>query len=167
MLLREFLYVDEVPELGLIATEGDSFSTPQLRSIIRVSRGMFTPGLHLNLAPTDDDAYTVGGRLQEGRQFLDSDPDILFARYGVGQQEWTLVGTVGHYASETPDSAPDDPSLVDGDGRVHRARMANFVNGHLGYLGSQGFTDLPQYPGFSVVPLAVYRLTGVPIELKE
>ena len=42
--------------------------TPKLvRAIIRLARGLFTPGLHLNLVPTDDDRIVIGSRLQEGR----------------------------------------------------------------------------------------------------
>lgn len=148
---------DSIPELGASAAE-EGIGTDQLRAMIRVSRGIFTPGLHLNLSPTNNDEFIVGARLQEGRQFLDSDTDILFARYGIGQQEWTLVGTIGHYAQDVNDGSNDAASFASGDESVNRARMASFVNRFMGQLGSQGFIDLPQLPGFSVVPLAVYRV---------
>jgi hypothetical protein len=32
----------------------------------------------------------------QGRSFLDSEVHLVFARYGVGLQEWTLVGIIGH-----------------------------------------------------------------------
>lgn len=149
---------DAVPDLDLDEA-AVGFGSNLLRSLIRVSRGVFAPGLHLNLFPTDDDRYTVGARLQEGRRFLDGDPDVLFARYGVGKQEWTLVGTIGHYADAAGATPPSTPDLVDDDGDVRRARSATFVNAFMGTLGARGFIDLPQSPGFSVVPLAVYRVT--------
>ncbi len=155
---RQSQLEDGVPELGIQAEE-TGFDSDTLRAIIRVSRGIFAPGLHLNLFPTSDDRYTVGARLQEGRAFLDSDPDVLFARYGVGQQEWTLVGTVGHYATADEGAETQKPDLVGADENVQRARFATGVNAFLGQLGASGFTDLPQHPGFSVVPLAVYRIT--------
>jgi len=121
---------------------------------------MFTPGLHLNMRPTGLDSHVVTARLQEGRQFLDGDPEVLFARYGAGQQEWTLVGSLGHYGETVTEAATDDPALVDADGNVNRSRFAAFVNNFLSYLGTLGFIDVPAEPGFSVVPLAVYRVVG-------
>lgn len=97
---------DAIPQLGPSET---GFSDERMRAIIRIARGVFAPGLHMNLFPTEDERYSLGARLQEGRHFLDSDSDILFARYGVGLQEWTVVGTIGHYASSEPppDLTPD------------------------------------------------------------
>ncbi|WP_436947505.1 DUF6414 family protein [Streptomyces sp. SudanB52_2052] len=51
-----------------------------LRAFVRISKGVFAPGLHVNLTPTK--GVLINSRLQEGRQYLDSEADILFARYG-------------------------------------------------------------------------------------
>lgn len=128
----------------------------QLRSFIRISRGLFAPGLHLNMFPLGNLGHTIGARLQEGRQYLDSDPDILFARYGTGEQEWTLVGSVGHFAAlqESPDFGEE--SFVS-DGKLQRGKTGRTINEFLQWMGAVGFIDLPQHPGFSVIPLAVYR----------
>lgn len=91
-------------QLGHIGGE-DGLQGAFLRGITQVMRGMFMPGLHLTLTPDVDGAGSVMLRLQEGRQYLDNDPDILFARYGVGSQDWTVVGTVGHHALPDPDLA--------------------------------------------------------------
>lgn len=140
---------------------GDSqMSGEFLRGLTQVSRGMFAPGLHLVLAPEASNSGAINVRLQEGRQYLDTDPDILFARYGVGAQEWSVVGTVGHYPEVDPDMG--DADFIDDDQNVRRAEFARYVNRLGSVLGNLGFTDLPQAPGFSVIPWAVYRTIGTP-----
>lgn len=130
------------------------------RGITQVTRGMFAPGLHLVLSPDVEGAGAITIRLQEGRQYLDTDPDILFARYGVGAQEWTVVGTVGHHPLPSPNMT--DANFMDSAGNVQRAAFGQYVNQLGTMLGNLGFTDLPQAPGFSVIPWAVYRTIGVP-----
>src|SRR5258708_140825 len=67
--------------VGPGGVDGDS-----LRAITRIARGVFAPGLNINLSPVDSGEVLIGSRLQEGRQYLDSEPDILFARYGTEPQ---------------------------------------------------------------------------------
>ncbi|WP_326650972.1 DUF6414 family protein [Streptomyces sp. NBC_01750] len=126
-----------------------------LRSIIRMARGIFAPGLHINLSPVDSGEVLIGSRLQEGRQYLDTEADILFARYGTSRQEWTLVGSVGSYGPE--DTELPDLAFTNPDGTVNRGQFADSINGLMKYLGGMGFIDLPQHPGFSLIPFAVYR----------
>jgi hypothetical protein len=150
---------DIIPDFGqMIGDDGEAVSATALRAMVRISRGLFTPGLHLNLTPTEDDMLTIGARLQEGRQFLDSDPEVLFARYGIQKQEWTLVGIIGHHGSRNSGRLPQSSGSIATDTSVKRGTTAQFINSFLEFIGSLGFADLPQYPGFSVVPLAVYRL---------
>ncbi|MGH3942176.1 MAG: DUF6414 family protein [Pseudonocardiaceae bacterium] len=150
---------DLIPEFGPASqtTDGHDVDAKFFRSIVKVARGMFTPGLHLNLSPTNEDQLVIGARLQEGRRFLDSETEILFARYGVGKQLWTLVGSIGHYARPEDMLQPKNLSLIDDENRVIRVRFANYINSYMRFAGSLGFADVPQYPSFSVVPLAVYR----------
>lgn len=145
-------------QLGHIGGEG-GLQGAYLRGIAQVMRGMFMPGLHLTLTPEVEGAGSVMIRLQEGRQYLDTDPDILFARYGVGAQEWTVVGTVGHHALPTPDLTQS--SFMEGE-TIRRAKFARYVTGLGTTLGNIGFTDLAQEPDFSLVPWAVYRTIGKP-----
>jgi hypothetical protein len=123
---------------------------------------MFAPGLHLMLVPDVEGAGAITVRLQEGRQYLDSDSDVIFARYGVGAQDWTVVGTVGHHPLPDPDMQTVD--FKDGEGNIRRADFGRYVNRLGTMLGNLGFTDLPQSPGFSLVPWAVYRTLGEPYE---
>lgn len=130
-----------------------------LQGIVRLARGMFAPGLHLHMQPEGVDGFGITARLQEGRQFLDSEPDVLFARYGAGLQEWTVVGSIGHYGV-TVDEAVDSSGLTRPDNTVDRSRFVGFINQFMSFLGTQGFVDVPAEPGFSVVPLAVYRVVA-------
>jgi hypothetical protein len=142
------------------ANDDSPISGEFLRGIVQVARGMFAPGLHLMLAPDVEEAGAITVRLQEGRQYLDSHPDVLFARYGVGAQLWTVVGTIGHHPLPDPDM--DNARFLDGQGNIRRAEFGRYVNQLGTLLGNLGFTDLPQSPGFSVVPWAVYRTLGSP-----
>ena len=54
-----------------------------LRSIVKLTRGIFPPGLHLVSTPAGDGGPMVSARLQEGQNYLESDADVLFARYGI------------------------------------------------------------------------------------
>ena len=150
---------DAIPD-GDLNLGDEPMKAEFLRGIVRVSRGVFTPGLHLNLLPAGtEDSHAITARLQEGRQFMDGDAEVLFARYGTGLQEWTLVGSVGHYADVVDEDLMEE-GVVGDDDSIRRARFARYVNGFMAQLGSTGFVDVPQAPGFSVVPLAVYRVVG-------
>ncbi|WP_435849497.1 DUF6414 family protein [Streptomyces microflavus] len=128
--------------------------TPKmLRSFVQVSKGMFSPGLHINLTPAED--VLISARLQEGRQYLDSEADILLARYGAENQELTLVGSVGSYGSE--ETELPDQDFMKKDKTVSRGAFAEVMNSQMRNLGRIGFIDLPQHPGFSLIPFAVYR----------
>lgn len=150
---------DDIPDVE-IRFGTDSVSRELLQGMVQLSRGMFTPGLHLNMSPAGIDSHVVTARLQEGRSFLDGEPEVLFARYGAGVQSWTLVGSIGHYGTST-DDVGDGSSLVDGE-RINRSAFVSFVNSFMSYVGTLGFVDAPAEPGFSVVPLAVYRAIGEP-----
>lgn len=145
---------DTIPDFRM--KSGDSvIDALDLRSILQISRGVFAPGLHMNLSPVEASDILITSRLQEGRQYLDSESDILFARYGTEEQEWTVVGSVGHYGSKDP-AQPDD-AFFNSSGAVSRGKLATFINAHMRTLAETGFVDLVQHPGVSVIPFAVYR----------
>lgn len=142
--------------LGLFPIPGDEdISGEFLRGIVQVLRGMYAPGLHLMMNPRDSEFGTISVRMQEGRQYLDTDTDILFSRYGVADQEWTVVGTIGHHARRVTSLEPND--FVRDDGSIDRSKFAQFVTRLGGIMGTQGFTDIAQVPGFTIVPWAIYR----------
>jgi hypothetical protein len=128
-----------------------------MRAMVKVSRGMFADGLHLILGPCGVARWTATARLQKGRRHLDAEPEILFARYGMTPTDWTVVGTIGYF------SEPDDPDVssmdfLNSDGTASRIKMVKGLNKLLTVIARQGFADRPQPPGFTIVPLAVYRL---------
>lgn len=138
--------IPDFPDIG--GTDGRA-----LRSFVRIAKGVFAPGLHINLTPAK--GVLISSRLQEGRQYLDSESDILFARYGTERQEWTIVGSIGSYGTE--ETSLPEMNFYNPDGSINRADFAECMNAQMRNLGRMGFIDLPQHPGFSLIPLAVYR----------
>jgi len=139
--------VEVVPLMGL--------PRAHLAGMIRVVRGVFGEGVHLHLRPMGDDGPVISARLEPGRRFFDSSPEVLFSRYGLAAQQWTAVGIVGQLGGEVPSEADD---VTNADGSVNRAKVVDLVGRFLG--SASGLVDLPQDPGFSLVPLAVYRSIG-------
>ncbi|MFF3245774.1 hypothetical protein ACFYWY_19000 [Streptomyces sp. NPDC002870] len=146
---------DMIPDFVMSDDEGGTLDGFSMRAMVRVARGMYTPGLHMNLSPVESADPLISCRLQEGRQYLDTEADILFARYGTDVQEWTLVGSVGHYGSQ--DTTLPDPDFVDRNGVVSRGAFSSYINATLRHVGGLGFLDMPKYPGLSMIPFAVYR----------
>ncbi|GGL97443.1 DUF6414 family protein [Glutamicibacter protophormiae] len=144
--------VETIPMLGIARGE--------LSGIIKILRGVFGEGVHLHLRPAGKTGPAISARLEQGRQFLDSSPEVLFSRYGLHEQDWTLVGMIGQIGATETDSEISD--VTDENGNIARARFVDVVSGFMD--ATSGFVDLPQAPGFSVVPLAVYRGIGVGIE---
>ncbi|MFG3042475.1 hypothetical protein ACGFYZ_36810 [Streptomyces sp. NPDC048330] len=140
---------DLIPEFPSI----DGVDRTTLRSFVQISRGVFTPGLHINLTPAKD--VLISARLQEGRQYLDSEADILLARYGAEPQELTIMGSIGSYGTEEKELP--DQNFMNDDGVMSRGLFAEVMNSQMRSLGRIGFIDLPQHPGFSLIPFAVYR----------
>ncbi|MEV4372582.1 hypothetical protein AB0J71_36300 [Nonomuraea sp. NPDC049637] len=126
-----------------------------LRAIVKISRGLFSPGVHLMLTPRGDE-ITITARLQEGGKYLETNPEILFSRYGTARQSWTLVGSIGAYSQSASSDEVGKQEFMDND-TINRSKFANFVNYFMQFAGHQGLADMPQYPGFSIVPLAAYR----------
>lgn len=123
--------------------------------LIKIVRGTFGEGLHLQLRPAGTDGPIVSSRLEMGRRFLDSTPEVLFSRYGLVEQVWTVVGVIGQLGRQEPPSAE---TIINSDGSVNRAKIVDLIAGLL--HGSAGLVDLPRGDGFSVVPFAVYRGLG-------
>jgi len=128
-----------------------------IAGIIQFVRGSFSDGVHLQLRPQGIHGAIITARLEDGRRFMDSTPEVLFSRYGLGEQEWTVVGTVGQLG-EVHDH--NFESVAGEEGRMNRAAMVKVIETFLGIAGDVGLVDSPAPPGFSVVPLAVYRAVG-------
>jgi hypothetical protein len=144
--------------------DGFQVNPEMLRAVIQIARGVYQPGIHLTLTPSADQQFTVHARLQEGRRYMESDSEILFSRYGFDSQEWTVVGTIGCHAPTGQAAPAGDISGAIQDDTISRKGFADFINKFVEYFARVGFADLPQWPGFSLVPLAVYR--AVPNSVK-
>lgn len=132
-------------------------SRDQLGGMIKVVRSIFGEGVHVHLRPAGPDGPIISARLEGGRRFLDSSPEVLLSRYGLAEQEWTIVGIVGQ-VGKISGATEEDPDITNSDGSINRADFVGLVETFLS--AAQGLVDLPQYPGFSMVPLALYRNVG-------
>jgi len=135
--------------------EFEGFKPRELRGIAQLARGLFPEGVHLRLTPVAAGAQAVWCRLQEGRAYLDSEPEVLFSRYGLNPQPWTVVGVVGTIARRHAE--PFTPPDIVQDDKVVRGLAMDAFNGFIESMTDLGFASGPQYPGFSIVPIAVYR----------
>lgn len=156
---------DNIPLFAPVDAGESKVNRSYLQAIVRIAKGAFTQGFHLLLLPDDGADYAVTARLEEGRRYLDSTPEILISRYGIEPQEWTLVGSVGHYPSKDAGEPPPFADVTGGTGTVSRTRMADVVQTVVRHLAATGLVDLPRYPSFSVVPIAVYRSTSIGREI--
>lgn len=148
----------EYPEdilFGLPSNVTNSLPRDFLIGMIRLVRGVFSEGVHIQFSPAGNNGPIITARLETGRRFLDSTPEVLFSRYGFRPQEWTVVGMVGHLAE--PSADPINFDFLD---KFNRSSMLQLVGSLLQEAGESGFIDLPTGFGFSVVPLAVYRAIG-------
>lgn len=125
--------------------------------MIRVSRGMFNTGVHLLMSTSGEPGWSITARLQEGKRYLDADRDVLFSRYGLSSQQWTVLGTIGHYSVKPEATSVGDAKFITNDNRIDRVKFVENMNALMSYAATQGFSDSPAYPGFSVIPIAVYR----------
>nr|WP_199255882.1 hypothetical protein [Mycolicibacterium mengxianglii] len=141
-----FALPENIPQLG---------SRDFMIGMVRFVRGMFSDGVHLHFTPADDSGPIITARLETGRRFLDSTPEVLFSRYGFKPQEWTVVGTVGHIGEEGEAADP-----FENLGNFSRSSAVKMIGGFLQKAGDFGFIDLPTGLSFSVVPFAVYRAVG-------
>ncbi len=128
----------------------------QLSGMIKVARGIFGEGVHLHMRPAGPNGPIISARLEGGRRFLDSSPEVMMSRYGLAEQEWTVVGVVGQLGSRMIPSVVDD--ITNSDTSVNRAKFIDLVGNFLGETA--GLVDLPRAPGFSIIPLALYRTIG-------
>lgn len=122
--------------------------------LIRFIRGTFSDGVHLHIEPLGNDGPLISARLESGRRFLDATPEVLVSRYGFRPQEWTIVGTVGHFGA-----LPGEVEEFDFESGFNRASIVRFIGTLLENVAGS-FIGLPTGYGFSIVPLAVYRAIG-------
>lgn len=134
--------------------------TPEMfRGVIRTARGMFHQGLHVLILTRGTAGWTATARLQQGRRYLDAEPDVLFSRYGTTPQEWTIVGTIGHFSEPFQAAGLDDLNFMsDGGMTISRPQFVSGLNALMSHVAGFGFADTPPHPGFSVIPMAVYRI---------
>jgi hypothetical protein len=134
-----------------------------LRSISRLTRGISRPGMSLIMeSADDDDALAVAARFQQSRRYFDADSSIIASRFGLSKQNWTIVGTIGHYTRPVTEvQVINNPVNARGalgsDGTFSRRYFIDMMSSMIQMFGAHGMSDIPQHPGISVIPIAVYR----------
>jgi hypothetical protein len=69
-----------------------------------------------------------------------------------------MLGTIGHYAPDSHGGLEGMTFTKPGvEGTLDRQKFVGVVSTLISFLVHKGFADGPGYPGFSVVPIAVYR----------
>ena len=151
---------DFIPDFGYTANF--------LRAVIRTTRGILPSGLNLvSFSSHGNIQMTANTRLQRERRYLEADPAIIGSRFGTTPQDWTVVGTVGHYTQLPAEVSAIQKSAIetlrefqDGAKEATGFSRANFikeVTKMLSELGRLGFLNVPQHPGMTIIPMAIYR----------
>ncbi|MEU0510158.1 MULTISPECIES: DUF6414 family protein [Amycolatopsis] len=163
----------EIPDLGAADVESRMYdfgsdigiSTDYVRALMRTIRGIVPPGLNMYaFSSGGDGSVSMAARLQRERRYLDADPDVVAANFGLDSQPWTIVGTIGHYSSggsvQTAEETPEQQFENFMQGTAEKFNRGNFIrqmSTTLSQFGRLGFLNIPQHPGFTIVPIAVYR----------
>lgn len=137
---------------------GEAVTASMFRSLVRVSRGLFPTGLHLLMESGAGAPWSVVSRLERDQRYLDSETDILFSRYGVDPLDWTIVGHAGHWAKRTTGVDLAAIPTVRNGRAINRTGLISVVNGLMSEMAAAGLSSSPAHPGFSIVPIAVYRI---------
>jgi hypothetical protein len=91
--------------------------------------------------------------------FLQDAPDALYAKYGYGLAEWTVVSQVANVPEEEqPEQGFPvmDPELMQGS-RIQRRKLEEFIDAFMGQMQTLGLSASARFPEISVTPLAVYH----------
>jgi hypothetical protein len=134
-----------------------------LRSMIRMVRGFSSPGTTLYLESGDNEgAITLSSRFQQNRRYFDADADLIAAQYGLSRQRWTIVGTIGHYTRPLTEvqvvtELTNARGTLDAEGNFTRRYLIGMMSNVIQHFGAIGVSDIPQHPGISAIPMAVYR----------
>jgi hypothetical protein len=107
-------------------------------------------------------ALALSARFQQNRRYFDADADLIASQYGLSKQQWTIVGTIGHYSRPLTEvqvvtALANARGTLDAEGNFTRRYLISMMSNIIQHFGAVGLSDLPQHPGISVIPMAVYR----------
>jgi len=132
----------------------------------------------------------LAGRLATREGYLRDEHDTLFAKYGWGSSEWTVVAqlaTVPTKPAEKPldasfstelsdegplstDDDPEDsrpPADDDTDEALNRAEFEAMGIDLMKTFAEAGFMGAPVFPGITITPIAIYREAPLQTEAPE
>ncbi|WP_328604045.1 hypothetical protein OG943_28735 [Amycolatopsis sp. NBC_00345] len=144
--------------------EASDYTSPAFfRSMARLTRGISRPGMSLIAESSgDEDALVLAARFQQNRRYFDADSATVASRYGFSKQNWTIIGTICHYTQPVEDvqllnELMNARGSVDSKGNFSRKYFIDTVSSLIQSFGAFGLSDIPQHPGISAIPIAVYR----------
>jgi hypothetical protein len=103
--------------------------------------------------------FNLLGLLSDAEGALQDNADALYAKYGYGVTEWTVVSQIANAPSLEAISA--DPGFtatefMEGT-RIQRHKFEDFLDKFMGFIQGVGFSSSARYPEISVQPLAIYH----------
>lgn len=132
----------------------------QILSIGRLVDNFFGGQILLRQFPCGvaNSRFNLVGILSKEVGLLQDDPAALYAKYGYGVTEWTVVSQVANVPREAALSA-DEAFDVDfmRDQQIDRSKFEEFVDRFMGLIQQIGFSTAARFPEVSVQPLAVYH----------
>jgi hypothetical protein len=106
--------------------------------------------------------YNFVGILSRAPGLLQDDPDALYAKYGYGLNDWTVVSQVANVPAEAPKLDADalNVDFMNGS-QIQRNRFEEFIDRFMAFMQQLGFSAAARFPEISVQPLAIYHRIDV------
>ena len=102
--------------------------------------------------------YNLMGILSKSEGVLQDNADALYAKYGYGLTEWTVVSQIANVPM--PDSTAEAPGFggdfMEGS-QVQRHKFEEFIGQFMGFMQGLGFSTAARFPEISIQPLAIYH----------
>jgi hypothetical protein len=129
-----------------------------MRSIGNLVDKIFAGQVVVRQFPCEDDSNcNLFGLLSRQPGLLQDASEAIFAKYGAGLSEWTMVAQIANVPDESEErDVSDMPDFMDGT-RLDRNKFEEFTDRFLGFIQRTGFASAPRFPEISVTPLAVFH----------
>lgn len=102
-------------------------------------------------------AYALVGTLLDRAGYLQEERDALFAKYGSGVSEWTMVGQVATVPEPDKMEDPDFELFEGSEDKIDRTQFEEIGANLMHLMERIGIAEGPTYPAVPVTPLAVFR----------
>ena len=141
------------------------------------------PGISVRVFPCGPDHLdlTLAGRLASREGYLRDEHATLFAKYGWGSSDWTVVAQLATVPSKPAeedvqaltddgvhsddDDDDDEPAVVASEEGLNRAEFEALGIDMMKTFAEAGMMGAPLFPGITITPIAIYR--DVPSDPQE